>query len=68
VKRWSRAGYHVTEACDGKEVLQHDRLAPADVVIMDILMPDQDGLETIATLRREFPNVKVIAITGEGVT
>ncbi len=27
-------------------------------------MPDQDGLETTATLRREFPNVKVIAITG----
>ena len=26
-------------------------------------MPDQDGLETTATLRREFPNVKVIAIT-----
>ncbi|HXT66273.1 MAG TPA: response regulator [Nitrospiraceae bacterium] len=39
-------------------------LAPADVVIMDILMPDQDGLETTATLRREFPKVKVIAITG----
>jgi CheY-like chemotaxis protein len=58
------AGYHVTEARDGKEALQQYRLAPADVVIMDILMPDQDGLETIATLRREFPNVKVIAMTG----
>lgn len=31
---------------------------------MDILMPDQDSLETTATLRLEFPNVKVIAITG----
>ena len=59
-----QAGYHVTEARDGKEALEHYRLAPADVVIMDILMPDQDGLETTATLRREFPNVKVIAITG----
>jgi CheY-like chemotaxis protein len=39
-------------------------LAQADLVIMDILMLDQDGLETTATLRREFPNVKVIAITG----
>jgi two-component system, chemotaxis family, chemotaxis protein CheY len=52
-----QASYHVTEAGDGKEALQHYRLAPADVVIMDILMPDQDGLETTATLRREFPNV-----------
>ena len=27
-------------------------------------MPEQDGLETTSTLRREFPNVKIIAITG----
>ncbi|HLA61423.1 MAG TPA: response regulator, partial [Nitrospiraceae bacterium] len=59
-----QAGYHVTEAHDGKEALQQYRLTPADLVIMDILMPDQDGLETTITLRREFPNVKVIAITG----
>jgi two-component system chemotaxis response regulator CheY len=59
-----QAGYHVTEACDGKEALQQYRLAPADLVIMDILMPNQDGLETTATLRREFPKVKIIAITG----
>ena len=59
-----QAGYHVAEARDGKEALDQYRLAPADVVIMDILMPEQDGLETTATLRREFPNVKVIAITG----
>ena len=47
-----QAGYHVTEAHDGKEALQQYRLAPSDVVIMDILIPDQDGLETTATLRR----------------
>lgn len=59
-----QAGYQISEARDGKEAIQQYRLAPADVVIMDILMPEQDGLETIATLRREFPNVKIIAITG----
>ncbi|MGH9846650.1 MAG: response regulator transcription factor [Blastocatellia bacterium] len=59
-----QSGYHVTEARDGKEALQQCRLAPADLVIMDILMPDQDGLETTATLRQEFPNVKIVAITG----
>ncbi len=59
-----QAGYQVTEARDGKEALIQYRLAPADVVIMDILMPEQDGLETTSTLRREFPNVKIIAITG----
>ena len=44
---WEQAGYHVTEARDGKEALQQYQLVPADLVIMDILMPDQDGLETI---------------------
>ena len=59
-----QVGYHITEACDGKEALQQYRLAPADLVIMDILMPNQDGLETTVALRREFPDVKVIVITG----
>ena len=59
-----RAGYHVTEARDGKEALRLYRLAPADLVIMDILMPDQDGLETTVALRQEFPDVKIIVMTG----
>ena len=59
-----QAGYHVQEAADGKRGLSQYRQAPADLVIMDILMPDQDGLESILTLRREFPNAKIMAITG----
>jgi len=59
-----QVGYHITEARDGKEALDQYRLAPADLVIMDILMPNQDGLETTVALRREFPDVKVIVITG----
>jgi CheY-like chemotaxis protein len=59
-----QAGYEVNEARDGKEGLEQYRQAPADLVIMDILMPDQDGLESILTLRREYPTAKIIAITG----
>jgi len=59
-----QAGYHITEGRDGKEALQQYRLAPVDLVIMDILMPNQDGLETTVALRREFPDVKIIVITG----
>jgi two-component system chemotaxis response regulator CheY len=59
-----QAGYEVQEARDGKEGLARYRAKPTDVVIMDILMPDQDGLESIMTLRREFPACRVIAITG----
>ena len=59
-----QAGYDVQEASDGKKGLERYRAKPADLVIMDILMPDQDGLESIMTLRREFPTSRVIAITG----
>ncbi len=58
------AGYEVHEARDGKEGLHRYRRWPTDLVIMDILMPDQDGLESIISLRREFSSSKVIAITG----
>ncbi|MBX3330749.1 MAG: response regulator [Nitrospira sp.] len=59
-----QAGYEVEEARDGKEGLDRYRVRPTDLVIMDILMPDQDGLETIMTLRQEFPDSRIIAMTG----
>ena len=59
-----QAGYRVSEARTGKEGLLSYREAPADLVSMDILMPDQDGLESILALRREFPAARIVAITG----
>jgi two-component system, chemotaxis family, chemotaxis protein CheY len=59
-----QAGYHVHEASNGKEGLTRYRESPTDLVIMDILMPDQDGLESILTLRQEFPEARIMAITG----
>lgn len=59
-----QAGYVVDEASGGKEGLERYRASPTDVVMMDILMPDQDGLESLLTLRREFPAARVIAMTG----
>ena len=59
-----QAGYEVAEARDGKEGLDRYRARSTDLVIMDILMPDQDGLEAIMAFRREFPDTRVIAMTG----
>lgn len=58
------AGYAVDEACDGKEGLERYRAKAAAVVLMDILMPDQDGLEGIMRLRHEFPDARIVAMTG----
>lgn len=58
------AGYEVVEAKNGREGLKRYRKAPTDLVITDILMPDEDGLEATLELTREYPDAKVIAITG----
>ena len=60
------AGYAVELAADGEAGLLAQSLRPADVVITDIFMPNQDGIETIARLREEYPGVKVVAMSGGG--
>lgn len=57
-------GYEVAEAANGKEGVELYREQPTPLVITDIIMPEQDGVEAIHALRREFPLVKIIAISG----
>uniref|UniRef100_A0A540VDE6 Response regulator n=1 Tax=Litorilinea aerophila TaxID=1204385 RepID=A0A540VDE6_9CHLR len=59
-------GYEVEGAPNGKVGLQLFRKKPADLIIADILMPEQDGLETILTLLRERPDTKIVAMSGGG--
>jgi CheY-like chemotaxis protein len=59
-------GYEVTDASDGKAGSRLYRQQPADLILMDIIMPEQEGLETIQELRGDFPDVKIIAISGGG--
>ena len=58
------AGYDVEDAPDGVEGVQTYKEDPADLVITDLIMPEKDGVETIRELQRDYPDVKVIAITG----
>jgi DNA-binding response OmpR family regulator len=57
------AGHAVVDACNGREGPARYCAAPTDVVILDLFMPEQEGLETIQALRREYPTVKIIAIS-----
>ena len=61
-----RAGYVVVEAGNGNEGLERFREAPTDLIITDLLMPEKEGLETIMDIRREFPDAKIIAMSGGG--
>ena len=62
------AGHEVDVAADGSEALRRYRARRADLVIMDIFMPEKEGLETIMDLRQEFPDVRILAISGGGRT
>lgn len=57
-------GYAVVEASNGREGLRLYRQSPADLVMVDLLMPELNGPDTIIELTREFLNIKVIAMSG----
>ena len=62
----AREGYEVLKASNGKEGIKLHRKNPVDLVITDLIMPEKDGIETILELTAEFPEVKIIAISGGG--
>ena len=59
-----RNGYQVLQAADGDEALSMVETSHVNLVLMDLVMPEREGLETIVELRRRFPCVKVIALSG----
>ena len=59
-------GHEVDVAQDGLQGLAIFQRRPADLVITDIVMPEQEGLSTIRQLSKEAPDVPIIAISGGG--
>jgi CheY-like chemotaxis protein len=66
-KLFEQEGYAVQTAENGNSAVKSLYEKPADLVITDIIMPEKEGLETIMELRRDFPNLKLIAISGGGL-
>ncbi len=60
------AGYAVREAINGKEALEKHAQLPADLILTDLIMPDSEGIETIVKLRRDYPALKIVAMSGGG--
>ncbi len=61
------SGFTVSSAADGDEGLRMiDPSNPPGVVITDIIMPNRSGLEIITEIRKNYPHIKLIAISGGG--
>lgn len=58
-------GHHVIEAHNGLEALELIRTQLPDLVLLDVMMPDLDGFETLRMLR-EFSSIPVIMLTAKG--
>lgn len=56
--------YAVETALSGAEGIEKHRKSPADLVITDLIMPHKDGISVISDLKKEFPGVRIIAMTG----
>jgi YesN/AraC family two-component response regulator len=60
------AGYEVLTAENATEALEQLGRTPMDLVITDIIMPKMNGVQAIESIRRAFPLVRIVAISGGG--
>ncbi len=56
--------YAVETALSGVEGIEKHRKSPADLVITDLIMPHKDGISVISELKKDFPGLRIIAMTG----
>lgn len=57
-------GYETAEARHGREALETALEYPFDVLITDLIMPEQEGIETIQQFHQIYPHMKIVAISG----
>jgi len=65
-KMLEKNGHEVETALNGKEGIELFEKGKPDLLITDIIMPEKEGLETIFTLKKKYPDLKIIAISGGG--
>jgi PAS domain S-box-containing protein len=61
----SGVNYRILEASNGKEAAQQVDTTEVDLVIIDLVMPEQEGIETIRAMHRGRPGLKIIAMSGQ---
>ena len=63
-KLLSKKGYEVLTALSGAEALETIKTKRVHVVILDVKMPGMDGIATLKEIKRQFPMIEVIMLTG----
>lgn len=58
--------FAVEEAAHGRAAMEKLRQDPYEILLTDIMMPEMDGLELISIVRRQFPEVRIVAISAGG--
>lgn len=61
---FEREEYEVVGSENGEEAIRVLRQSPVDLLVTDIIMPQIDGTRLIMEIRKEYPNLKIIAISG----
>jgi DNA-binding NtrC family response regulator len=61
-----RAGHEVYAAENGQKGVQLQQNTPVDLLICDLIMPVQEGIETITQFKNDYPEIGIIAISGGG--
>ena len=63
-KSLTHAGHTITQANNGRKGVAQYKADPTDLVITDLVMPEQEGMETIKILHAQFPKLPIIAMSG----
>ncbi|HEY3800065.1 MAG TPA: response regulator [Caulobacteraceae bacterium] len=61
-----QAGYQVRQAENGRVATERAMPAAPDLAVVDMLMPERDGIETIGDLKTRWPGVRIIAVSSGG--
>ena len=61
---FGRLAYETAEACNGLEALEKVKTFDPELIILDLVMPEQEGIETIHEIRKTHKDLKIIGVSG----
>lgn len=63
-KRLSRRGYEVRSAVNCSDAIRSIEGGPPDVIVLDVMLPDRDGIQCLKEIKQKWPAIIVILLTG----